>query len=87
MHLFGGLFRLVVSGDVGEPHVLLRLGVPAITYFSLLVEADHHLVDDHADEGAEEGGENRHQEPTVSDTVKRIIAISGVLSTSAPQQN
>ncbi|TNN67016.1 hypothetical protein EYF80_022789 [Liparis tanakae] len=37
-----------------------------VAHFSLHVEADHQLVDDHADDGAEERGEHRHQEPAVS---------------------
>lgn len=66
-HFFLSLFRVVVDGDVGESDVLLLCAHP-VTYFSLLVEADHQLVDHHADEGAEERGQDGHQEPAVSDT-------------------
>lgn len=63
VHFFGSLF--VVGGDVGESDILLLCAL-LVAYFSLHMEANHHLVDYHTDDGAKEWGENRHQEPAVS---------------------
>lgn len=67
VHLFAVLGIVVVGGDVGESHIL-RFGavLVLVAFLSLHVEADHQLVDDHANDGAKERSEDRHQEPTVS---------------------
>lgn len=65
VHFLGGLFGVVVAGDIGESDVLLRCAL-LVTYFSLHVEADHDLVDHCTDDGTEERGENGNQEPTIS---------------------
>lgn len=65
--LFGffGILGGIVGADVGEPDALL-LCVLLIAYFTFHVEADHHLVDHHANDGAQEWGKNGHQEPALS---------------------
>jgi len=65
VHGFACVIGFVVAGDVGELDALL-LEALLVAHFSLHVDADHHLVDYHADDGAKERGENRHQEPAVS---------------------
>lgn len=55
----------VVGVDVGESDVFL-LRAFFVTRFSLHVVANHQLVDHHANDGAEERGENGHKEPAVS---------------------
>lgn len=64
VHFFGGLFGIVCV-DTGESDVFFFCAY-FVTHFSLNVEADHQLVDDHSNEGADEWGKNRHQEPTIS---------------------
>lgn len=67
VHLFAILGVVVVVGDVGEPHILqLCAGIPLVACLSFHVEADHQLVDHHANDGAKERSKDRHQEPTVS---------------------
>ena len=65
VHFFGSVFGVFVGGDVSESDVLL-LRALLVAYFPLHVEADHQLVDHHTDDGAEERGENGHQEPAFS---------------------
>lgn len=65
VHLFAIFGVFVVGGDVGESHIL-RLCVFPVALLSLHVEANHQLVDNHPDDGAEERGKDGHQEPTVS---------------------
>lgn len=67
MHFFGSLFRVLVGGDIGQSNILLLRALP-VTYFSLYVETNHHLVDHHTDDGAKEWGKNGHQEPAISNT-------------------
>lgn len=65
MYFFGSIFGFVIVGDVGESDILLLCAL-LVTYFSLHMEADHQLVNYHADDGAKERGEKGHQEPAVS---------------------
>lgn len=63
-----GVLGAVVRGDTGEAEVLLLLpGVP-VAHLSLHVEAHHQLVDDHANDGAQERGKSGHQEPAISNS-------------------
>lgn len=67
VRLFAVLGVVVVGGDVGESHILqLRAGLVLVALLSFHVEADHQLVDHHANDGAEERSKDRHQEPTFS---------------------
>lgn len=69
VHLFA-IFRVfIVGGDVGESHIL-RLCIFPVALLSLHMEANHQLVDNHTDDGAEERGKDGHQEPTVSSPKK-----------------
>lgn len=65
VHLFAVLGVVIVG--VGEPHILqLCAALVLVALLSFHVEADHQLVDHHANDGAKERSEDRHQEPTVS---------------------
>lgn len=59
------MFGVFVGRDIGEVQVLL-LSAFIVARLSLHVEAHHQLVDDHADDGAQERCEGGHQEPAIS---------------------
>lgn len=65
VHFFGCVFGVLVGGDVSESDILLLCAL-LVAHFSLHVEANHHLVDHHTDDGAKERGKDGHQEPAVS---------------------
>lgn len=65
VHLFAIFGVFIVGGDVGESHILW-LCIFLVALLSLHMEANHQLVDNHTDDGAEERGKDGHQEPTVS---------------------
>lgn len=65
VHLFAIWGVFIVGGDVGESHIL-GLCIFLVALVSLHMEANHQLVDNHTDDGAEERGKDGHQEPTVS---------------------
>lgn len=76
VHLFAIWGVFVVGRDVGESHVLW-LGIFLVALLSLHVEANHQLVDDDTDDGAEERGKDGHQEPTVSSPKKFFLGGEG----------
>lgn len=59
------MFGVFVGRDIGEVEVLLLLDL-FVAHLSLHVEAHHQLVDDHANDGAQERCKGGHQEPAVS---------------------
>lgn len=61
-----GVFGVVVRRDVGEAKVLLLLSDVLVAHLSLHVEAHHQLVDDHANDGAQEWCKSGYQEPATS---------------------
>ena len=61
---FFGIFWAVATADISEAHVLLVCSF-LISHLSLHMEANHQLVDHHANNSAEERGKNGHQEPAL----------------------
>lgn len=81
------MFGVFLGRDIGEVEVLLLLAL-FVAHLSLHVEAHHQLVDDHANDGAQEGCKGGHQEPAVSSpgalAGKKVLStcgISGLFST------
>lgn len=60
-----GVFGVLVRGNVGEAYILPLPDV-LVARLTLHVEAHHQLVDDHANDGAQERCKNGHQEPAIS---------------------
>lgn len=89
LHFFGAFFGVVVGGDISEPHVLLCF-LLLVAHLSLHMEADHQLVDHHTDDGAEERGEDGHQEPAVSSpegATKNLVFFVFILQESWNKDN
>lgn len=75
------MFGIFVGRDIGEVEVLL-LSALLVARLSLHVEAHHQLVDDHADDGAQERCKGGHQEPAFSSpgtlAGKKVLSTCGI---------
>lgn len=75
------MFGVFAGRDIGEVEVLL-LSALFVAHLSLHVEAHHQLVDDHANDGAQERCKGGHQEPAVSNpgtlAAKKVSSTSGI---------
>lgn len=75
------MFGVFAGRDIGEVEVLL-LSALFVAHLSLHVEAHHQLVDDHANDGAQERCKGGHQEPAVSSpgtlAAKKVSSTCGI---------
>lgn len=75
------MFGVFAGRDIGEVEVLL-LSALFVAHLSLHVEAHHQLVDDHANDGAQERCKGGHQEPAVSSpgtlAGKKVLSTCGI---------